>query len=189
MRILGVDPGLANTGYGVIEHDGSRSRMLAAGCIVTSTAEPLPQRLQQIYDGIMRAIELHEPNVACLEKLFFSVNVKSAMAVGEGRGVAILATAKAGIPLAEYTPQQIKQAVSGSGKANKMQVERMVKVLLNLEQVPATSHAADALAVALCHAHSFKYSQVVLASLDKLGGSPRRRTAVDMRTARLLRRK
>jgi len=189
MRILGVDPGLANTGYGVIEHDGNRSRMLTSGCIVTNAASPISDRLQQIYDTLVLTIDKYGPQVACLEKLFFSANVKSAMAVGEGRGVAILATAKARLPLAEYTPQQIKQAVSGSGKANKAQVERMVKVLLNLEVVPATNHAADALAVALCHAHSFKYSQLVVQSLEKLGGSPRRRRAVDMRTARLLRRK
>lgn len=189
MRILGIDPGLANTGYGIIEHDGQRSRILTSGCIVTSSTAPLGLRLQHIYDELVRAIEKYEPEVASLEKLFFSANVKTAMAVGEGRGVAILATAKAHLPLAEYTPQQIKQAVTGTGRANKQQVERMVKVLLNLEQVPETNHAADALAVALCHAHSFRYGQLVVKSLEKLGSSPKNRPALDLGTARFLKRR
>jgi crossover junction endodeoxyribonuclease RuvC len=188
MRILGIDPGLANTGYGVIEHDGQRSRMLTNGCIVTGSTTPLSQRLQKIYDELVLVIDKFHPEVACLEQLFFSVNVKSAMAVGEGRGVAILATAKANLPLAEYTPQQIKQAVTGHGGARKGQIERMVKVLLNLEEAPATNHAADALAVAICHAHSFRYSQLVVASLQK-SGSPRRRPALDLGTARFLKRR
>lgn len=189
MRILGIDPGLANTGYGVIDHDGQRSVLLTSGCVVTSPSVPLPQRLQQIYDELVLIIEKYHPEVACVEQLFFSVNVKSAMAVGEGRGVAILATAKAKLPLAEYTPQQIKQAVTGHGAAKKGQIERMVKVLLNLEQMPATNHAADALAVAICHAHSFRYSQMVVASLQKEAGATRPRPALDLAAARFLKRR
>jgi crossover junction endodeoxyribonuclease RuvC len=189
MRILGIDPGLANTGYGVIEHDGQRSVMLSSGCIETKPATPLPKRLQQIYDELAHVIDKYHPSVACLEKLFFSVNVKSAMAVGEGRGVAILATAKANLPLAEYTPQQIKQAVSGHGNANKGQIERMVKVLLNLEQVPETNHAADALAVAICHAHTFRFSQLVGASLAKEARGSGKPAALDLATARFLKRR
>lgn len=193
MRILGIDPGLANTGYGVIEHDGQRSIMLTNGCIETESTTALPLRLQQIYDELVLVIDKYRPSVACLEKLFFSVNVKSAMAVGEGRGVAILATAKANLPMAEYTPQQIKQAVTGHGGANKGQIERMVKVLLNLEQMPGTSHAADALAVAICHAHSHRYAQLVDASLAKstagraTGG--KRVPALDLAAARFLKRR
>lgn len=167
MRILGIDPGLSNTGFGVIDHEGNQSRLVAQGCIVTRSGEATAARLQTIYDGIMQVIEETAPEAVALEKLFFSVNVKSAMAVGEGRGVAILATAKAELPIAEYTPQQIKQAVSGSGKAGKEQVQRMVSVLLALRETPATSHAADALAVALCHAHSSHFQQAVENSLAK----------------------
>ncbi len=167
MRILGIDPGLSNTGYGVIDHESNRSRLVAQGCIITRTGEPTAARLQAIYDGIMAVIEQTKPEAVSMEKLFFSINVKSAMAVSEGRGVAILATAKAQIPLAEYTPQEIKQAVSGSGKAGKDQVIRMVSVLLALTETPATSHAADALAVALCHAHSNHFQQAVENSLAK----------------------
>lgn len=190
MRILGIDPGLANTGYGVIDHDGQRSVMLTNGCIVTGPSTALPTRLQQIYDELQLVIDKYKPEVAVLEKLFFSVNVKSAMAVGEGRGVAILATAKANIPMAEYTPQQIKQAVTGHGAARKGQIERMVKVLLNLEQMPETNHAADALAVAICHAHSSRFNQMVVASLAKSASTSRGKpAAMDLATARFLKRR
>jgi crossover junction endodeoxyribonuclease RuvC len=189
MRILGIDPGLANTGYGVIEYDGQGSKMLTSGCIITTPEQPLSQRLQQIYDELVLVIDKYRPEFASLEKLFFSVNVKSAMAVGEGRGVAILATAKANIPLAEYTPQQIKQAVTGHGGARKGQIERMVKVLLNLEQLPDTNHAADALAVAICHAHSHRYAQLVTASLKKKATSSVRSTTLDLAAARFLKRR
>lgn len=188
MRILGIDPGLANTGYGVIEHREQRSMLLTSGCIVTSTDMPLPQRLKLIHDELIIVIEKHKPEIACLEKLFFSVNVKSAMAVGEGRGVAILATAIRDIPLAQYTPQQIKQAVTGSGKAGKQQVERMVKVLLNLEKLPETSHAADAIAVALCHAHSMRFDKAAADALAAM--MPKRRSSsMRMGTALLLKKR
>lgn len=167
MRILGIDPGLSNTGYGVIDHERNQSHLVSQGCIVTKTGQPTAARLQAIFDGITAVIEETKPEAVALEKLFFSVNVKSAMAVGEGRGVAILATAKAQLPLAEYTPQEIKQAVSGSGKAGKDQVIRMVSVLLSLTASPATTHAADALAVALCHAHSSHFRQAVETSVAK----------------------
>lgn len=167
MRILGVDPGLGNTGYGIIDHENNQSHLVAHGCIITSPRESTAQRLKAIYDTLSQVIELHHPEACSMEKLFFSINVRSAMAVGEGRGVAILATANANIPLAEYTPQQIKQAVSGSGKAGKAQVQKMVTVLLGLKDNPATSHEADALAAALCHAHSSHFHQAVENSLAK----------------------
>lgn len=167
MRILGIDPGLSNTGYGVIDHESNQSRLVAHGCIVTKTRDETSVRLKAIYDGLSETIEKIQPDAVAIEKLFFSINVKSAMAVAEGRGVAILATASAELPLAEYTPQQIKQAVSGSGKAAKDQVLRMVGVLLNLQDMPATSHAADALAVALCHAHSSHFHTAVQNSIAK----------------------
>lgn len=167
MRILGIDPGLTNTGYGIIEHESNRSRLVTHGCILTSPKATTAARLKVIYDALSELIADARPEAAAVERLFFSVNVKSAMAVGEGRGVAILATATAELPLAEYTPQQIKQAVTGSGKAGKAQVSRMVEVLLGLTASPETSHAADALAVALCHAHSSHFNAAVEASLAK----------------------
>jgi len=167
MRILGIDPGLANTGYGVIDHANNQSRLVAHGCVTTSSRMDTAARLKAIYDDLTRVIEETRPDAVALERLFFSVNVRSAMAVGEGRGVAILATATAELPLAEYTPQQIKQAVSGSGKAGKDQVTRMVGVLLNLQDMPETSHAADALAVALCHAHSSHFQAAVQNSIAR----------------------
>jgi len=167
MRILGIDPGLTNTGYGVIDHESNQSRLVTHGCILTKSAENTAQRLKAIYDGITAVIHETKPDAVAIEKLFFSINVKSAMAVGEGRGVAILATATANLPLAEYTPQEIKQAVSGSGKAGKDQVLRMVGVILALKEAPATSHAADALAVAICHAHSSHFRAAVETSIAR----------------------
>ncbi len=168
MRILGIDPGLGNTGFGVIDHEANQSRLVVHGCITTKSTEDTAQRLKAIYDGIGEVIQKTRPEAVALEKLFFSVNVKSAMAVGEGRGAAILATATANLPLAEYTPQQIKQAVSGSGKAGKDQVLRMVGVILSLkDDTPDTSHAADALAVAICHAHSSHFHRAVENSIAK----------------------
>lgn len=177
MRILGIDPGLSNTGFGVIDHHNNQSHLVDQGCIITKPRTETAARLKAIYDELSAVIAQTRPDAVALEKLFFSINVKSAMAVGEGRGVAILATASAELPLAEYTPQQIKQAVSGSGKASKEQVLRMVSVLLNLKDKPATSHAADALAVALCHAHSSHFQAAVQNSIAKqlLAASGRRR--------------
>jgi crossover junction endodeoxyribonuclease RuvC len=167
MRILGIDPGLSNTGYGIIDHEANQSRLVAQGCIITKSSEATALRLKAIYDGLTNVIAETRPDAVALEKLFFSVNVRSAMAVGEGRGVAILATATANLPMAEYTPQEIKQAVSGSGKAGKDQVLRMVSVILALKESPATSHAADALAVAICHAHSSHFKLAVENSMAK----------------------
>lgn len=173
--ILGIDPGLANTGFGIIRHDGNRSWVVDHGCILTHKDTPKADRLKEIYDGVRYLIDKHSPDAVSLEQLFFSINVKTAMAVGEGRGAAILATAQADIRLAEYTPQEIKQAVTGSGKANKLQVQRMVRVLLNLDENPETSHAADALAAALCHAHSLRFeSAVKKALLSQITGGKKR---------------
>lgn len=167
MRILGIDPGLANTGYGVIEHTGQSSRMMTSGCIRTEAHEPLPQRLAKIHDTLVAVIDEWSPEVVCLEDLFFCKNVKTAMAVAQGRGVCILAASKARLEVAEYTPLQIKLAVVGYGKASKQQVEKMVKVLLGLSEIPSTNHAADALAVALCHAHSYHLAGLVQKALAK----------------------
>lgn len=164
MRIMGIDPGLANTGYGVIEFTGSQSRLVIAGDIVTGSREPLAQRLRTIHDGLAQIIATWRPEVVALESLFFCTNVRTAIAVAQARGVAVLATAVSGVSLAEYSPLEIKLAVAGYGKATKEQVQKMVRALLGMADAPKTSHSADALAVALCHAHSQRFARLVAQS-------------------------
>jgi crossover junction endodeoxyribonuclease RuvC len=151
--ILGIDPGLANTGWGVIEVCRPRPRCLAYGCVTTDTAQPTPRRLSTIHDEISRVIDRYSPSECGVESVFFGTNAKSAFATGQARGVALLATARADLIVGEYSPVQIKGAVVGSGTAEKSQVAYMVRVLLDLDHDPAPDHAADALAAALCHAH------------------------------------
>jgi crossover junction endodeoxyribonuclease RuvC len=167
MIIIGIDPGLASVGYGVILHANQQSKVLTHGCITTAAGQPLAQRLSVIHDTLSAIIEEWKPDVAAVEELFFCNNAKTVIAVAQGRGVCLLATARANLPIAEYTPLQIKQAVVGYGKATKPQVEKMVKTLLCLQEIPATNHAADALAVALCHAHSQRFSHLVSEALRK----------------------
>jgi crossover junction endodeoxyribonuclease RuvC len=167
VRILGIDPGLAQTGYGVVDHSSQQSRLVACGCITTRADEEMAQRLRQIHDKLAEVIRTWNPEVAAIENLYFCTNVRTAISVAQGRGVCILATATAQIPLAEYTPLQIKLAVAGYGKATKQQVEKMVRALLCLPAIPGTSHEADALAVALCHAHSHKFKSLVGAALER----------------------
>ena len=164
VRIIGIDPGLANVGYGVIEHGGQRSRLLAAGTISTPSTLPTAQRLKLIHDGLAAVIATWQPGVAALEDLFFSTNVRTAISVAQGRGACILATANSGIDLAEYTPLQIKMAITGYGKAGKQQVEKMVRAVLGEQEGTWSNHAADALAVALCHAHSMRFGQLATAA-------------------------
>lgn len=156
MRILGLDPGTAVTGWGVIEHAAGKSSLVAHGTVVTSAKEPAHERLQQIFQGIVDVIDLYQPQAAAIEELFGGVNLKTALAVGQARGVIVLACAERGIAPADYTPLRIKQAVVGYGRAGKVQVQQMVKALLGLSRVPKPDHAADALAVAICHAHSMR---------------------------------
>jgi crossover junction endodeoxyribonuclease RuvC len=150
--ILGIDPGLANTGWGVIERDGPRCRALAYGCISSKASEALADRLSRIHDEIRSVIERFNPSECAVESVFFGTNAKSAFATGQARGVALLATAGAELSLAEYSPVQIKKVVVGSGTADKAQVTYMVRVLLALDHDPRPDHAADALAAALTHA-------------------------------------
>ncbi len=154
MIILGIDPGLANTGWGVIESAGSSHRCLAYGCITTSADQPLPDRLAQVHDELVRVVERYRPAACAIESVYFGSNAKSAFATGQARGVAILATAGAGLELGEYSPPQVKSTVVGAGAADKRQVAYMVRILLGLAEEPHPDHAADALAVAICHAHS-----------------------------------
>jgi crossover junction endodeoxyribonuclease RuvC len=152
MIILGIDPGLANTGWGVIERSGPRCRAIAYGCISSGPGEQLADRLARIHDDIRAVISRYAPSECAVESIFFGTNAKSAFATGQARGVALLATADARLELAEYSPVQIKSTVVGSGTADKEQVIFMVRTQLGLDHDPRPDHAADALAAALTHA-------------------------------------
>ncbi|MBN1889345.1 MAG: crossover junction endodeoxyribonuclease RuvC [Thermoflexales bacterium] len=158
MRILGLDPGTAITGYGLIEEHGGGLAVLAYGVIGTPAGLALPKRLQKIYSELRDLIQSGQPEVGAVEQLFFSRNARTALAVGHARGVILLALANADVPVVEYTPLQVKQALSGYGRAGKSQIQEMVRLILELEVVPQPDDAADALAVAICHAHSARWA-------------------------------
>jgi crossover junction endodeoxyribonuclease RuvC len=151
MVVLGIDPGTANTGYGVVASAPGRLEALAAGVIETSPRTPLERRLADIHTRVVELIDEHEPDAVAVEDLFFGTNARSAFAVGQARGVVLLAAGQRAIPCTAYTPQQVKGAVCGSGRANKEQVARMVTALLRLHDQPKADHTSDALAVAVCH--------------------------------------
>lgn len=152
MKILGIDPGLRITGFGVIHKQGNKLSYIASGTIKTADAD-LPQRLKTILDGVSEVIRTYGPDCAAVEKVFVNVNPQSTLLLGQARGAAICALVNEGLPVAEYTALQVKQAVVGQGKAHKQQVQDMVQRLLSLSALPGTD-AADALGVAICHAHS-----------------------------------
>ncbi len=154
MLILGIDPGLATTGYGLIQLTSQNDyKYITYGIISTANGQPDSQRLIVVYAALKDLIEYHKPDVAAVEKLFFQKNVKTALSVGQARGVVLLALAQAGLEVYEYTPNEVKQTVSGYGNASKSQVQHMVQALLRLEELPKPDDAADALAVAICHSH------------------------------------
>lgn len=156
MKILGIDPGYAIVGYGIVEYDNIRFKSLDFGAITTNNNAPFSRRLKDIYDSVTKLIDIHKPDFLSIEELFFNTNVKTAIAVGHARGVLLLAAENAGLPIYEYTPLQIKQAVTGYGRADKNQVQQMVKTLMGYTAVPKPDDVADAIAVAICHAHSYK---------------------------------
>jgi crossover junction endodeoxyribonuclease RuvC len=157
MIVLGIDPGTASTGYGLVREDPDGSLALVAyGVIHTPARQPMPERLLELYKGLHELILLHRPSAAAVEKLFFQSNARTAISVGQARGVALLTLAQASLPVAEYTPLQVKSAVTGYGAAAKDQVQQMVRALLNLPHIPTPDDAADALAVAICHLHSYR---------------------------------
>lgn len=158
VRVLGIDPGTAITGYGVVEEVQGDTRSVAFGVIRTPAGQPLPSRLQSIYRAVRELALEWEPGAAAVEELFFSSNVRTAMSVGHARGVVLLALAEAGLQVAEYTPSAVKRAVTGYGNADKVQMQEMVRLLLGLSDVPRPDDAADALAVAICHLHSARLS-------------------------------
>ena len=154
MRILGVDPGTAITGWGVVDGDGQSLTMVSYGAVTTPAGMPLPQRLQIIYRELGQVVAQWRPEGAAVEELFFSKNAKTALAVGHGRGAAMLALVNANLPITEYKPLEVKQAITGHGGADKQQMQQMVRLLLELEDIPRPDDAADALAIAICHLHS-----------------------------------
>ena len=162
MRItLGVDPGTATVGYAVVSEERSKLKLHVCDVITTPSDMPFPQRLSVIFHGISEIIKLYQPQDASVEELFFARNARTAIAVGQGRGIILLACAEAGLPVGEYTPMQVKQAVQGYGSATKHQVGEMVKMLLNLDAVPKPDDAADAAAIAICHLHSSRLNSLL----------------------------
>jgi len=153
MRILGIDPGLLRTGFGIIERSGNQARHVAHGVIRISSNADLPARLKEVFDGIQATIREYRPDHSAVEEVFVNVNPRSTLMLGQARGAAIAALTAADLPVAEYTALQIKKAVTGHGRASKEQIQRLVCALLRLDQAPSQD-AADALACALCHANS-----------------------------------
>ena len=153
-RIIGIDPGLASSGWGIIEVDKQRIRYIAHGCIETKAEKAHSERLLQIYEDICAILEKYNPTAGAMEMLYFVRNITSALPVAEARGVIIVALAQRGISVREFTPKNIKQAVVGAGAAEKSQVQEMVRLILGLDSIPKPDHASDALGVALCSAHT-----------------------------------
>lgn len=157
MRILGIDPGFAITGFSVIDYEGNKFKLITSGAILTEAHTSFPLRLEQIYNQLNQIITEYKPDAMAIEELFFNNNAKTAINVAQARGV-VLVTAKLNkVPIYEYTPLQVKQAVVGYGRADKMQVQRMVKMILNEENLPKLDDTTDSMAMAICHAHSSKF--------------------------------
>jgi crossover junction endodeoxyribonuclease RuvC len=159
--VLGIDPGTAITGYGVVREDDDGLALVDCGAITTPSGQPLAFRLQTIYRSLADLIDEYRPEEAAVEELFFSRNARTALSVGQARGVVLLALADAGLPIHEYKPLEIKQAVAGYGGADKQQVQEMVRMLLALDEVPRPDDAADAVAVAVCHIHSARMAALL----------------------------
>jgi crossover junction endodeoxyribonuclease RuvC len=156
MRVMGIDPGSLCTGYGIVEETGGRLTSVHFGSIASKAKSPFEQRLKSIYDGLASMIEEFQPDAIAVEDIFFAANAKSTIKLGQTRGVALLAAAQAEITLAEYTPLEVKQSVVGYGRADKRQVRDMVTAILKLQQKPEPLDVSDALAVAICHLHSYQ---------------------------------
>ena len=176
MKIFGIDPGSARTGYGCIETDGSRHRILLCGAITTPALATFPAKLLAIHSRLTAFLAECRPDCVAIESLFHAANVRSALKLGHARGVAMLAAVEAGVPVVEYTPAEIKRAVVGYGRAEKHQVQQMVKLILGLAAPPSPHDAADALAVAICHVHSHAPARAA-ASI----GAPRGKAATSWR--------
>jgi crossover junction endodeoxyribonuclease RuvC len=198
VKIFGIDPGSERTGYGCVETDGFRHRLVGCGAIASPASTPFPDRLLAIHTQLRALLRQLAPDCVAIENLFFATNVKSALKLGHARGVAMLAAVEAGLPVIEYTPAEIKRAVVGYGRAEKHQVQQMVKLILGLSVVPSPHDVADALAVAICHVHSHRALLLARPSatagsnapepIRRAGPAPRRRpagaTATNWRTYR-----
>lgn len=160
MRVIGIDPGIAIMGVGVIDADGPDLRLVEYTALTTSAKSYLPDRLLTLHDGLRDIIARLKPDAASVEQLYFNTNVSTAFSVGQARGVALIALAEAGVPMHEYTPLQVKQAVVSYGRATKHQVGEMIRMLLNLDHVPTPDDAADALAIAICHVNSSQFERL-----------------------------
>ncbi len=159
MRILGIDPGFAITGYSIIDYQGNKFKLIDSGAITTKAGVSFPLRLTKIYDDLNMIIDTYKPDAISVEELFFNNNAKTAINVAQARGVVLIVGCKKNIPTYEYTPLQIKQSVTGYGRADKMQVQRMVKTILNVEKLPKLDDTTDSMAAAICHAHSARFSE------------------------------
>lgn len=153
---MGIDPGTIITGYGVVEDVNGNTSLVDYGTITGGRKDAFPKRLKRIYDGLNEVIKKHRPGYVAVEKVFYGKSVKAAIKIGEGRGIALLCAASAGIPVSEYSPTVVKKAVVGSGSAQKAQVQEMVRVILNMSECPEQFDASDALAIAICHCHRQK---------------------------------
>lgn len=159
MRVLGIDPGLAIVGYSIIETDANKIKMLEYGCIKTEAEISTPDRLNIIFNRLNEIIKQYNPEDMAIEELFYNKNVKTVISIGQARGVEVLSGISNGLQIYEYTPLQIKQAVVGYGRAEKKQIQNMVKFILGLDEIPKPDDAADALAVAICHSFSLKFKE------------------------------
>lgn len=158
IRILGIDPGYAIVGFGVLEYDGLNFTPLEYGAVLTDAGMPFPERLRAIHEDVEFIFDKFKPDCMAIERLYFTTNQKTAIDVAQARGVTVLSAAKRGVPVSEYTPLQVKQSVVGYGKAEKRQVMEMTRQILKLAQIPKPDDAADALAIAICHGHSIRWS-------------------------------
>ncbi len=174
MRVMGIDPGTLTSGYGIVSEEDHKLFHVVSGGISPSAKQPFPKRLKKIYEELEKIIAKYKPHVVVVEDLFVSKNIKSALKLGHARGIAILAAMNAGLPVFEYAPAEVKQAVVGTGKAEKKQVQMMVKALLDLPKAPHPADAADALAAAICHIHSSRMREM-LKSPSSIRGAGRAR--------------
>lgn len=159
MRILGIDPGFAITGYSIIDYIGNKFRLITSGAILTEAHTSFPKRLEKIYNDLQQLIAKYKPDSMAIEELFFNNNAKTAINVAQARGVILVVARLNNIPIYEYTPLQVKQAVVGYGRADKIQVQNMVKMILNEDKLPKLDDTTDSMAMAICHAHSCKFAQ------------------------------
>lgn len=162
MRILGIDPGIAIVGYGVVEKNANVYKAVDYSAITTKAHTPLEDRLEIIYKRMLEIIEVYKPDAISVEELFFNNNAKTAFSVGQARGVVLLAAVQNHVPVYEYTPLQVKQALTGYGRADKNQIQQMVKSMLGLKSVPKPDDVADALAIAICHGNSMRFKNITL---------------------------